>query len=1276
MASILKVSFISAKACSSRHGGPLRLDSSYAGTVRDEVDTRMIRNVLTQTRNHITRESDLTGVSGAGFGTLASTPAPVDSDGDGMPDFYELALGWNAAAQDHNTIVTGTTFFPVGMAAGYTRLEEYLHFLAVPHTVVVKNAAVDPDIDLTRYTAGFVNLPVFTVGAVTGGTATQSGLGGRLVDFIPTTNYAGRAGFSFTVTDAEGSTWTQSFAIVVTSTGLPRNLSWQGDGIANAWDAAALNWRKDGAPIAFAAGDRVTFSESGSKTPAVNVGAAVQPGTVEVNAAGNYQMSGSGSISTTGTLTKRGAGDLTLAVPVTASGGIQLEEGRLLLGGIGGWAGGPLTLGDGTEVVNQQDPGIQPAIANPLLLPAGAAAVVRMGNRLALSGGLSGSGALQVAVQTTVSRADWKGPTAGFWGQLDFTGSGGVRLFFNGGSFNGFDAARLSVGGTIFLQPQTNSGGNTCNIGKLSGPDAGAGLGGGTAGAVTYAIGGLNEDSSYAGSFSGNADLTKTGSGDLVLTGTSSHTGATFVSAGRLTVNGALGGSAITVGAAGRLSGTGTVGGPVTVQAGGKISPGPGSNLPGVLTVGGGLSLTGAVFPFDLSANPSAGNDRIVMNGGTLALTGAQTFQFRLTDQVLGAGTYPLISGAANSTASGVTISHNLPAGSRQTFAIERPAAGANPSYIQLSVGGSPASLTWTGAVNSTWDAATANWSGAAPNRFYPFDAVGFDDSSTVAAVTLAGSLSPRFTTVSGTRAWSWSGNGILTGTGGLSKTGSGTLTINPAMIPVSTTTTAASAQVTVSDATGLAPGMEVFGGGFAAGTLINSIVGNVLTLSNTPATAATAVLNYEARHRFSGTTVIAPGGGITLANAAANAAGLGSGPVSFNGGVLTLAGHNGSAALNTGMFPNAIDVPATQTGTLYAPQRGGLSGPWTGGGTLNLVVKYVRGDFTGDMSGFAGRLNMIAAAGGEFRLATSYAPSGFPVAAVNLGAGVTLKHTGTLSAGAGTSLPIGELSGAVGSTLQGGVTGGRALTYMIGGKGTSSTFAGTISEQSATTLTNFTKTGAGTWTLTGTGSWAGGTNVEQGTLCIGGSVTSAGAVQVADGASLCLKGGTLTTDAVTLNGNASLNGYGVVDADLNIGASATVTVGSGTLAVGGDVVNDGVMRFTGNGQLLSTGNFVNNGVLDLLTGSAALPPTFKNNGVVIDRRGLDLAAFARTGNNFSLSLRTYAGHSYQMQSSGALDAGWGNIGTAVAGDGTLKTFTDGGGAGTGRRYYRVVVTP
>ena len=92
---------------------------------------------------------------------------------DGTPDLYESAVGMNPATDDHNTafagsaITNGTTFFPTNTPTGYTYLEEYLFFMASPHTFVAKNTASDPtyvDIDLACYTLGFTNSPVtFTI---------------------------------------------------------------------------------------------------------------------------------------------------------------------------------------------------------------------------------------------------------------------------------------------------------------------------------------------------------------------------------------------------------------------------------------------------------------------------------------------------------------------------------------------------------------------------------------------------------------------------------------------------------------------------------------------------------------------------------------------------------------------------------------------------------------------------------------------------------------------------------------------------------------------------------------------------------------------------------------------------------------------------------------------------------------------------------------------------------------------------------------------------------
>ena len=209
------------------NAGALRLDALHARPLRDEVDSILFEKLVTQTRFHVKNEKD-TGAAGDGFGVLHSAPAPLDTDRDGMPDAYEAALGWAAKTQDHNAplaasasdgIPDGTTFLPAGSPAGYARLDEYLHFLASPHAVALLEAAGEPAplrVDLSRYTLGFNSLsPAFVLTDLAGGTAAQSGEGGRLVAFTPAPGRAGRARFEFTVSDAQGDSWTQSFLILL-----------------------------------------------------------------------------------------------------------------------------------------------------------------------------------------------------------------------------------------------------------------------------------------------------------------------------------------------------------------------------------------------------------------------------------------------------------------------------------------------------------------------------------------------------------------------------------------------------------------------------------------------------------------------------------------------------------------------------------------------------------------------------------------------------------------------------------------------------------------------------------------------------------------------------------------------------------------------------------------------------------------------------------------------------------------------------------------------------
>ncbi len=1071
--------------------GALRLDAS-AASLRDEVDSVLVNNLATRTANHISRESDLP-VSGSGFGTLNSAPAPIDTDRDGMPDAYETALGWNPAVQDHNTPVAGGSYFPAGTPAGYTRLEEYLHFLAVPHATVARNTAAQPSsiaIDLSRYTAGFTNAPVFSVANASGGSASVAG---STATFTPALDYSGRAGFRFTVTDAEGSQWTQDFLLLVSATGVPRDLLWIGNGTSNPWDTSGALWQRNGSATAFAAGDHALLDDRGSATPAINVTEPIAAGSLTVDAAQDYTLGGSGGISSTGPLVKRGGGKLTLATVTSFAAPGSVEQGTLEFAAGAFHSGGALSLLDGTVVTNAFPGGTTFGLAAPLEVPAGHSALLNTGNRISLSGGFLGSGTLGVNVQTSVSRVDLKGPAGAFAGNLNFSGSGGVRLFINGGSFDNFANSRIAVEGAVSLQPQTNSGGNTIPVGSLSGGSSAASLAGGTAGAPHWQIGGKNEDSAFAGSITGNSVVTKTGSGTLVLSGTLSHGGATTVSGGSLLLDGSTTGSPVTVASGGTLGGTGTFGGGLTVNAGGKLAPGNPAAPRHALAANGGLTVAGGTLVYDLSASPGGTNDRItVAAGGSTHLSGTVNFQLNFSEGSLGAGTYPLIDGGATQSVSGLTMVPLIPAPAgttRQSFSLIRPASGTTPGYVNLVVAGNAGNLNWTGANGGIWDLATTagNWTGASPDTFSNLDLVTFADGAATGTVALTGTVQPaRITVDNGGTAYLFTGSGLIGGAPQLVKRGGGTLTI--------------------------------------ANTAANT---------------------------YSGGTVIHAG---TLA--LGNATGLlGSGPVTMHGGTLRLPGTatfmansfviSGSAAIASPYGGNSTILNSTAS---------------TLGGSGSLDLSGLEGilSINGRMEDFSGSLS-LGGSSGMLRLnsnssAAADVNTGSAAARFDLGsAGATLTnrngdiaiHLGALSGGPGTHLN-GRQSG----------SGPTATTYIVGEAGLSTVFSGNIANAGDLGGLHLVKRGGGTWTLDGASTFTGSLSVEDGTLALGGVLSTSGGASVAPGAVLALAGGTLGAESLSAAGGIS--GHGTVAADLN--ASGTITgrgfaTGTpGTLAVEGNV--------------------------------------------------------------------------------------------------------------------------
>jgi autotransporter-associated beta strand protein len=219
------------------------------------------------------------------------------------------------------------------------------------------------------------------------------------------------------------------------------------------------------------------------------------------------------------------------------------------------------------------------------------------------------------------------------------TSTGGTARFINGG---GIDLSALS------------------NAGMTAGSIEGAGFI--LLGSKNLAVGGNNLSTTFSGALQdgGNGggvggSLTKTGTGTLTLSSTSSYTGATTVDAGTLLVDGSIASSSLTtVNAGGTLGGSGTVGN--TLINGGTLAPGTSI---GTLTVSGSLVMT-AASTYLVEVSPTNADRTNVT--GTATLGGTVQAVFAPGSYV--ARTHTILTSAdlGGSTFGGLTTS-NLPAG-------------------------------------------------------------------------------------------------------------------------------------------------------------------------------------------------------------------------------------------------------------------------------------------------------------------------------------------------------------------------------------------------------------------------------------------------------------------------------------------------------------------------------------------------------------------------------------------------------------------------------------
>gem|GEM_PF-2299898 len=876
------------------------------------------------------------------------------------------------------------------------------------------------------------------------------------------------------------------------SSGGGANLVWKGDGTANNWDLSAANWTFLGGSVAFAQGDAITFDNTGSSTPAINLGTQLSPASVTVNSTNTYIFSGGGSLSGTMALNKSGAGTLVLATANNYTGNTTISAGTLQLGngGTTGDAGNSpvITLAsggagaDGTGdslAVNETG---SPVFTNGLSLASGNQGVyVNAGQIATFAGPISGGGQLWVNGPGTLVIGDTNTFTSGV--VIDNNALGALQI----------NTVRALNGGRVFFGKP--SGGTLIYTGTN---EDGSSMAGASffQGAGVHVINIANPATTLTinSNMQGSGVFVKAGLGTLALGTTNTYITTTVVSNGTLALVGfgaipttpsitVISNAVFDVSALGSFSlatnqslgGNGNVVGNIIAATGAAIIPGMSATNPanptfGTLTFGGNLTVNGSLLTFGFSQDSTVANDQVQVLGN---LENDGTTLIALNYGFINPGTYTLMIYTSLSGSGTFVLNGTYP----------NTTLNVGATSITLTVGGGGSrigNLVWKGdGIANSWDMqTTSNWvNQLLPDTFHQGDKVTFDNTgSTNSAVSLVGSLAPASVTVNSSNTYTFAGSGQLGGQMNLAKSGTGGLVL--------ATDNAYTGNTTVS------AGMVQLGNGGTAGSAGSgtiNLVGGGAIVSGTN--------NVGLVVNKAGSSVIANG--------------------------LSFASGNQSVYVNAGQT-------AIFTGPLSGPGQLWVTGPGT------MIISNIGSSYT---SSNGAVLNNPTAV---LQLDSISEFNGLPVFFGH--GGGTLTYTG----------PSADGSGLLGNSD---IFQGTTNVINLVNPETTLT-VNTVMGGTAAGTAYVVKSGPGTLVYNAINTYSAGTVVSNGTLLVNGQLSSSTVNVVANGklgGSGLVNTATIQPGGIIQGGDASYSGMFTINSTLNIGMdNNSVTHSQFNLTAGG----------------------------------------------------------------------------------------------------------------------------